>query len=155
MCYKGRNGVKTSWIGVLHFEESSSMPPKNWQKMKKSPVQLALKTHFSDNYRYPKIRFRVPDPSLLFVITKHLDLGVPAAKLYCINPIPANIGGSQRNTIIFFCHGPNWPIFSRTSSYVPKCSVMTVWKLVFLNICIFYIVCMYIIGMLFDKFKCF
>ena len=32
--------------------------------MKKILIQLALKTYFSADYGYPKIRFRAPDPSL-------------------------------------------------------------------------------------------
>ena len=35
-----------------------------WQKMKKCLVQFNFKTHFSADSGYPKIRFRVLDPSL-------------------------------------------------------------------------------------------
>ena len=37
------------------------MAKKIWQKMKKSPVQLALNPFLAD---YSKIRFRIPDASL-------------------------------------------------------------------------------------------
>ena len=53
-------------IGALHFEKSSII----WQKVKRSLVQLALKTHFSTASGYLKIRFQLADLST----TRYLGL---------------------------------------------------------------------------------
>ena len=52
-------------FGVLYFEKSSNMQPKNRQKMMKCPVQFALIPFLHGTSKYPKPRFRVvPNPSL-------------------------------------------------------------------------------------------
>ena len=39
----------------------------NLEKIEEKPCSTCLKTHFSDDYVYPKIRFRVPGPSLVLL----------------------------------------------------------------------------------------
>ena len=58
----------TCWRCASQNSEKSSNLPIILQKMKKRLVQIALNQILSDS-GYPKIRFQVPDPSLMYVAT--------------------------------------------------------------------------------------